>query len=102
VPAPDPPGLLTVLSLFAYGPAPGVELIPYFLGLLAWVGLALGAIVLAPLTALLRRLRRALGGQKAEPSGQESGVRGQETEVGGSKEPPGPGQSALEGNHERG
>ena len=26
--------------LLAYGPAPGVELIPYFLGLLAWAGLA--------------------------------------------------------------
>ena len=54
MPAPDSLGSLTVLGLFAYGPAPGVELIPYFLGLLAWVGLALGAIILSPLTALLR------------------------------------------------
>jgi hypothetical protein len=40
-----------------YGPAPGVELIPYFLGLLAWAGLAIGAVLLAPIAALLRRLR---------------------------------------------
>jgi hypothetical protein len=44
-------------SLFAYGSLPGMELIPYFLALLAWVGMALAAIFLAPFTALLRRLR---------------------------------------------
>ena len=66
------PGLDAVLSvafpaLLAYGPAPGVELIPYFLGLLAWAGLAVSAILLAPLTALLRRLRRARGLPPVEP-----------------------------------
>ena len=45
-------------ALLAYGPAPGVELIPYFLGLLAWAGLALGAVCLWPITAFLRRLRK--------------------------------------------
>lgn len=44
-------------GLWAYGPAPGVELIPYFLGLAAWVGMAFLAILLAPFSALLRRLR---------------------------------------------
>jgi hypothetical protein len=53
VPAPDPSCLL------AYGPAPGVELIPYFLSLLAWVGLAFLAILLRPIVALVRWLRGA-------------------------------------------
>ncbi|HEY7313777.1 MAG TPA: hypothetical protein VH643_30785 [Gemmataceae bacterium] len=45
--------------VLAYGPGPPVDLIPYFLGLMSWVGLAFLAILLSPLTALLRRLRRA-------------------------------------------
>ncbi len=57
MPGPDP--------LLAYGPAPGVELIPYFLGLLAWVGLSFMSIFLSPLSALLRRLR---GGRRAPPA----------------------------------
>jgi hypothetical protein len=56
--------------LLAYGPVPGVELIPYFLGLLAWVGLALASIVLSPLSALLRRLRRGRSTPPAEPTGE--------------------------------
>jgi hypothetical protein len=55
--------------LMAYGPVPGVELIPYFLGLLAWVGLALVSIFLSPLSALLRRLRR---GKSAPPPDAKS------------------------------
>jgi hypothetical protein len=51
-------------GLWAYGPAPGVELIPYFLGLAAWVGMAFLAILLAPFSALLRRLR---GSKNAPP-----------------------------------
>ncbi len=70
MPGPDLPGSQPVFGLLAYGPAPGVELIPYFLGLLAWVGLALGAILLSPLTALLRLLRRARGAAPAEPPSQ--------------------------------
>jgi hypothetical protein len=54
-------------ELLAYGPAPGMELIPYFLALLGWVGLAFAAIVMAPLSALLRRLRRARGTERKEP-----------------------------------
>jgi hypothetical protein len=46
------------LFIFAYGPAPGVELIPQFLALLAWAGMAVLAVLLAPLTALLRRIRK--------------------------------------------
>jgi len=45
------------IVLFAYGPAPGMELIPYFLALLAWAGMALAAIFLRPLTAFYRYLR---------------------------------------------
>jgi hypothetical protein len=46
-------------GLWAYGPAPGVELIPYFLGMAAWMGMALLAVLLAPFSALLRRLRKS-------------------------------------------
>lgn len=54
-------------GLLAYGPAPGLELIPYFLSLVAWAGLACAAILLAPLSALLRRIRRARGAARTEP-----------------------------------
>jgi len=74
---PDPLPFVTG-GLLAYGPAPGLELIPYFLGLLAWAGLAIGAVLLSPISALLRRLRRGRGAHQAE----ESGVRSQESEVG--------------------
>jgi hypothetical protein len=46
-------------GLFAYGPAPGMEFLPQFLAMAAWIGLAFLAILLAPFSALLRRLRRA-------------------------------------------
>jgi hypothetical protein len=53
-------------GVLAYGPAPDVELIPFFLGLLTWVGVAFAAVLLAPLSALLRRLRRGRGAPPAE------------------------------------
>ncbi len=62
MPGPDPLGLL------AYGPAPGIELIPYFLALLAWVGLALAGILLSPFTALLRLLRRSRAAPPQAPA----------------------------------
>ena len=62
MPDPDPVFLTAVL----YGPVPGVELIPYFLGLLAWVGVAVAAILLAPLRALIRRLRKIRSNPPAE------------------------------------
>lgn len=43
--------------LFAYGPVPGVELIPYFLALVGWVILALLGVFFSPLVRLIRRLR---------------------------------------------
>jgi hypothetical protein len=52
-------------GVLAYGPGPGVELIPYFLGLVTWAGLAFAAVLLSPLAALLRRLRRARGAPPA-------------------------------------
>ena len=59
MPGPDP-----ILPLFGYGPAPGMELIPYFLAMLAWAALAVLSILLSPFTALVRRLR----GRRAEPA----------------------------------
>ena len=64
MPAPD--SFPLAAALFAYGSVPGVELIPYFLALLTWIGLALGALFLSPFTALFRRLRRALGAAPLE------------------------------------
>jgi hypothetical protein len=52
--------------LLAYGPAPGVELIPYFLALLACAGMALMSVFLSPINAFLRWLRR---GRRAGPAG---------------------------------
>jgi len=53
--------------LLAYaGPAAGLEFIPYFLGLLAWAGVALGAALSWPLAALRRRFRQGRG-QQATP-----------------------------------
>jgi hypothetical protein len=51
--------------IFAYGPAPGVELIPYFLGLMTWAALAVSAILWWPVAALVRRLRK---GPSARPT----------------------------------
>ncbi len=48
------------------GPGSGLELIPYFLGLLAWAGVALGAVLMWPISMLFRRLRRARGDRKDE------------------------------------
>lgn len=45
------------LLTLAYGPFPGIELVPYFFGLVAWAVVALLAIFLAPLKALWRKLR---------------------------------------------
>jgi hypothetical protein len=58
-------------DLWAYGPAPGVELIPYFLGLAAWIGMAFLAILLAPFTILLRRIRGIKNPPPAEPKNEE-------------------------------
>lgn len=67
MPAPD----ALPAELFAYGPVPGVELIPYFLALLAWIGLALGALILSPFTAVIRRLRRLRGAPPTEPKSEQ-------------------------------
>jgi hypothetical protein len=42
-----------------------MELIPYFLAMVAWAGLAFAAILMAPLSALLRRIRRN-GGRRID------------------------------------
>jgi hypothetical protein len=85
VPVHDPLGSLPLFgALVAYGPAPGVELIPYFLGLVAWAGLAISALLLSPITALIRRIR-GKGGAVPPPHPQLLS-RGGESE--GMTEPP--------------
>jgi hypothetical protein len=54
--------------LFAYGPVPGIELIPYFLGLVGWLGLAIVAVFWAPIAALWRRLRGNRSGAAPAPT----------------------------------
>jgi hypothetical protein len=58
------------------GPGSGVEFIPQFLALLAYVGAAAGAILLWPFFRLMRWIRE----QKTGVRGQETGIRSQETE----------------------
>ena len=64
MPAPDP--------VFAYGPGPGMELIPYFLAMLAWIGLAVLGILLSPFRAVMRRLRgrRPAAGPASSPASE--------------------------------
>jgi hypothetical protein len=82
----EPFALLLFGVLPAYGPAPGVELIPYFLGLLAWAGLALSAIFLSPITALLRRLRRGRAPSEAQPKPEPTGASAPEPPGEGSRD----------------
>ncbi len=58
MPAPDV--LAAPAGLYAYGPVPGVELIPYFLALLTWVALALGALFFSPIRVVVRLIRRPM------------------------------------------
>jgi hypothetical protein len=75
--------LPALANVWAYGPLPGVELFGYFLALLAWIGLALAAILRAPVAALLRRLRKgkdapATGSLSTSAEGLESSVEGRQ------------------------
>jgi hypothetical protein len=59
------------------GPGAGLELLPYFLALLAWAGTALAAVFFWPLSALIRRLKGKLFGQRlhaADPPKVETPV----------------------------
>jgi len=38
------------------GPGPGLEMVPYFFSLLAWIGMALGATLAWPISSLVRRV----------------------------------------------
>jgi hypothetical protein len=51
-----------------------MELIPYFIGLLIWAGTAFGAMLLWPLTALLRRMRKGKEEQNAATDNPRSPV----------------------------
>jgi hypothetical protein len=73
---PGPDSLFSALPLagwtpvLGYGPAPGVEFIPYFLALLAWAGMALAGVLLWPITGLLRRLRKLRNARPPAPKGE--------------------------------
>jgi hypothetical protein len=61
-----------IIAPLAYaGPAAGLEFIPYFLGLLAWAAVAIGATLGWPLAALRRRLREGRR-RAAEPAAPPS------------------------------
>jgi hypothetical protein len=47
------------------GPGPGLEMIPYFFSLLAWIGMALGATLAWPISSMVHRLW--WGGAQASP-----------------------------------
>ena len=64
MPGPDPLLLSAVGPAIGYGPAPGMELIPYFLAMLAWAGLAVLGILFSPVRAIVRRIR----GRRPEPA----------------------------------
>ncbi|MBM4069587.1 MAG: hypothetical protein FJ271_11650 [Planctomycetes bacterium] len=64
---------LAVLPLAYVGPGMGIEFIPYLLGLLAWAGLAVGAIFLRPFFALIRlfKVRKKEAAGSAEDASAE-------------------------------
>ena len=67
---PDP----SLNGLIAYvGPGPGLEFIPYLFSLLTWVGLALGAVLLWPISVFVRRLRH--GKEPSPDTRDEAGKR---------------------------
>jgi hypothetical protein len=67
-------------GLWAYGPLPGVELFGYFLALLAWVGLAVAAVLRVPIAALFRWLRRR---KETPPQSMSASGQGVESPVEG-------------------
>ncbi len=87
--------LFVTLALL-YGPVPGVELIPYFLGLLAWAGLAIAAVLLAPLRALIRRLRKIRGNPPPVPMSESTTPESVHAEV-----PVSVPESPSDGNRDR-
>jgi len=50
------------------GLGPGQEFIPQFMGMLAWAGVALGAVLLWPLAALRRFLRARAARRDEQPA----------------------------------
>jgi hypothetical protein len=69
---------LSILALapataFAYiGPGPGLEFVPFFMSLLTWIAVALGGVLLWPITALLSRFRRPAQTQGVTPANAQS------------------------------
>lgn len=66
-------------ALLGYaGLGPGQEFIPYFMAFLAWAAAAVGAVLVWPVAALLRRLRKSgavsPAGEKVQARGSDPGV----------------------------
>jgi hypothetical protein len=75
--------LLVPDRLLAYaGPGAGLELIPYFFGLLAWAGAAFVAILLWPISALRRLLRSTKEGINAEANNEAGTVNTEKAQRG--------------------
>ena len=69
------PAIVIALSIVALvpgtalayiGPGPGLEFIPFFMSLVTWAAVALGGVLLWPVTALLSRFRRPRSQDSAE------------------------------------
>jgi hypothetical protein len=78
--------LLPSAPVFAYGPAPGMELFPYFMGLLAWAGLALVTALLWPISALRRRFRTRKDAPPAELTSETTSTSESESSRKGNQE----------------
>jgi len=61
------PGLDGSFLLAYAGPGAGLELIPYFMGLVAWSGIAFAAVLCRPVVALIGFLKRSGKRPKGTP-----------------------------------
>jgi hypothetical protein len=78
---PGPDTNVVGAALVAYSLGPGLEFIPYFLGLLTWAALAFAAIFLSPMTAFVRRLWRICRGDPQRALTEKSKIRNSKSET---------------------
>jgi len=74
--------LLANAVLGYVGPGAGLEFIPFFLGLLAWLGTAVGAALLWPLYVVMRRFRRGKDAVETTPAKSATDSLHAEAEMG--------------------